>query len=300
MNFITIPAKVKRIRFLCYNERMLGVILASIGSFFGEISDSIGKKKVADHKESRFTMGFLSVFWSLIFFALIGLAKRDGFVFSLDSLPTFSARAILEIIQLYVSVVAIVEADRSTFGFVRTITLPLLLVVDFVLGYKIGFFPVIGIVVIIAALSLIFLSKGVRKKGIGFIVFSAVNAVATISLFKYDITHFNSVSAEQFFIYLILLFCFSLLAVFRAKENPFVFLTKPVFFLQSASTGIGGVIESFSYNFGAASVITAAKRSSAIFWSFLSGRMYFKEKNFLLKFFILLLVVAGLILLSLP
>lgn len=278
---------------------MLGVILASIGTFFGEISDSMGKKKVTNHEESRFTMGFLSLFWSAVFFALIGIVKRNGFEFSLDSLPTFSIRAILEIIQLYVSILAIVEADRSTFGFVRTLTIPLLLFIDFVLGYKIGFLPVIGVAVIMATLLAIFLSKGVRKNGIGFVAFSAVNAVATISLFKYDITHFNSVSAEQFFIYLILLFCFSFLAVFKAKENPFVFLTKPVFLLQSASVGLGGVIESFGYNYGAASVITAAKRSSAIFWSLLSGRVYFKEKSILLKSVILVLIVGGLILLSL-
>jgi hypothetical protein len=277
---------------------MLGTILVSIGTFLEEISDSIGKTKVNSREESTFTMAFLSLFWGAIFFIFIGIFKNDGFVFKLASLPTFSIRVILEIIQTYISVLAIVKADRSTYGFIRTITVPLLLIVDFVIGYKLGFLPIVGMSIIIITLLVLFLNKGIRKNGVGFVVFSAINAVITISLFKYDITHFNSVAAEQLLIYLILLLFFVFFAFVQARENPFAFLKKPIFFLQSASVGLGGVIESFGYNYGAASIIVAAKRSSAVFWSLLSGKVCFEEKNVFSKFTTAVLLFAGLILLS--
>lgn len=278
---------------------MIGIILISIGTFFGEISDSIGKLKVTNHEESKFTMAFLSLFWGAIIFILIGVFKSDELIFKLASLPTFSLRAVLEIIQTYISVSAIVRADRSTFNFVRTITIPLLLIVDLSLGYKISFLPITGVFVIITALLILFLNKGVKKNGIGLVVFSAINAVVTISLFKYDITHFNSVVAEQLLITLILLISFTFFSLFKARENPFLFLKQPVFFLQSFSVGISSVIESFAFNYGTASVMTAAKRSSAIFWSLLSGKVYFEEARVILKFAIFILLLIGLVLLSL-
>jgi len=158
---------------------------------------------------------------------------------------------------------------------------------------------VTGITLIILALLIIFSNHGIKKKGVGYVTFSALNAVLTISLFKYDISHFNSVAAEQLFINLILLICFLSLALVKAKENPFVFLTKPIFFLQSAAIGLGGVMESFAYNYGVASIITAAKRSIAIFWSILSGRTYFREKHIVIKFFVFFVLLAGLFLISL-
>jgi len=278
---------------------MLGPILISIGTFFEEVSDTIGKDKVKHHLESPYTMAFLGLFWGAVIFTLISVFKADGFVFKLASLPTFLTRALLEVVQMYVSVMAIVKADRSTFSFVRTITIPLLLIVDLILGYQIGFMPTIGIGVIIVTLGVLFFNHGIKKTGLGFVLFSAINAVITISLFKYDISHFNSVATEQLLINAILLTVFLLLAIFKAKENPLVFLEKPIFLLQSAAIGIGGVIESFGYNYGAASIMTAAKRSSAIFWSLLAGKVYFKEKHITFKFAIFILLLGGLVLLAL-
>jgi len=278
---------------------MIGIILITIGSFFREISDSIGKTEVKHHKESLFTMAFLNLIWAAIFFIIICVIKNDAFIFNLASWPTFTIRAFLEIVQTYISVLAIVKANRSTYGFVRTITIPLLLLVDFTLGYKIGFFPIIGMLIIMFTILILFLNDGFSKKGVGFVVFSAVNAVATISLFKYDITYYNSVVAEQLFMTVILLIFFIFFALIKGHENPFIFLKQPIFFLQSFSFGIGGVIQSFAYNYGAASIINAAERSLSIFWSLVSGKVYFAEKNMILKFIIFILLLAGLILFAL-
>lgn len=278
---------------------MLGVILISIGTFFEEISDSIGKYKANINKESLYTMAFLSVFWSAVFFAAICIINGKAFVFKLDSLPTFLVRAVLEIVQLYAQTYAVIKADRSTYNFIRTLTIPLLLLADYVLGYQLGVWPMIGTTLIAVTLFIAFMNGGIKKQGSGFAIFSAVNAVITISLFKYDIANFNSIAAEQLLISLILLASFAYLALAKAKENPFRFLARPVFFLQSAAIGLGGVIESFGYGYGAASIMTAAKRASAIFWSILSGKLYFQEKGVIFKFAIFIVLLAGLIFLAL-
>jgi hypothetical protein len=278
---------------------MLGIILVSIGTLFQEVSDSIGKNKITSREESPYTMAFLTIFWATIFFGLISIWNKDLFVFKSASLPTFSVRVIFEIIQLYVSVLAIAQADRTTFSFLRTLTIPLLLAVDLFLGYRLGLFGIVGVSVITLTTLLLFSRHEIKKKGSGLIIFSAINAVFTISLFKYNITHFNSVVAEQLISHAILLIAFFFIAFIRAKENPFVFLTKPIFLLQSASVGLGGMVESFAYNYGAASLIIAAKRSAAIFWSLLAGKQYFQEKNIVFKILITILLVLGLIFLSL-
>lgn len=278
---------------------MLGIILVSIGTLFEEISDSIGKNKIASREESPYTMAFLSLFWGGIFFGMASLIKNDLFIFRLESLPTFLIRAIFEIIQLYVSVLAIARADRTTFSFLRTLTIPLLLMVDLFLGYRLGLFGIVGISVITLTTLLLFSRHEIKKNGSGFVIFSAINAVFTISLFKYNITNFNSVVAEQLLMYIILLTAFFFISIVKAKENPFIFLVKPVFLLQSFSVGLGGMVESFAFNYGAASLIIAAKRSAAIFWSLLSGKKYFKEKNVIFKVLITILLALGLVFLSL-
>lgn len=277
---------------------MFGVILVSIGTFFEEISTVIGKNKVNLHEESPYMMAFLNLFWAAIFYALVILIKKQEFIFQLASLPIFSIRLFLEIIQVYVTVLAITKADRTTFGFVRTITIPLLLLVDLFLGYQIGLLPALGVVLIIAALVITFSHKGIKKEGLSLVIFSAVNAVLTISLFKYNISHYNSIAAEQVLMCSMLVIFFLILTIIKTKENPFIFLTKPVFFLQSAAMGLGGAVISFGYAFSAASVMTAASRSTAIFWSILSGRAYFKERHIVFKILIFALILIGLILLA--
>lgn len=277
---------------------MIGVILTSIGTFFEEISLSIGKVKMNNREESPYTMAFLNLIWGAILILVIGFARKSDFLFSLASLPTFSIRALLEILQLYITVLATAEADRSTFGFIRVLTIPLLLGVDLFLGYFIGLKQFIGIGFILSAFILLLLSNGINKKGIMLVLFTAINAVATLSLFKYNISHYNSIESEQLLIYLILIIFFFAFARYVAKENPLRFLQKPVFFAQSLTQGIGGALDSFAFGFGPASIILAAKRSSAILWATVSGNIYFKEKGLFLKLALLTLFTTGLILLA--
>lgn len=277
---------------------MIGLTFVLIATFWEELGSSIGKWQVAERKESIYTFGFLSLLWGTLF--LFGTAMvRNEFVFSFASIPTLGARMVLEILQVHVSILAITRADRSTFGFLRILTIPLLLATDIFLGYTIGQNQIIGISIIIMALMFLFINHGIRKEGAGLVIFTAINAVATISLFKYNITHFNSVEVEQIIVHIVLLCYFLFMALGVAKENPFRFLRKPIFFAQSAGAGVGTVFMSFAYLFGTASVITTIKRAAAIFWAMLSGNKFFKEKGLLTKFISLILIAIGLIFLVL-
>ena len=178
------------------------------------------------------------------------------------------------------------------------LTILFLLAIALFLGYKISSSQLSGILLIAFALVFIFMARDVKKVGVRMVLFTAVNAAFTISLFKYNITHFNSVAAEQSIFYFFILLYFFLSAYFRHGENPFGFLKKPRFFLQSSANGAGGILQSFAYVFAPASVILAAERSTAVFWATLSGNIYFQEKSFWLKAGLMSMIVAGVILLA--
>src|SRR3989344_8565948 len=135
---------------------MLALLLVFFSTFFDEVGTSIGKRKEAQGEQSIYMMGLLYMFWATIFFFLIAFFFRKAFLFSFDSFPTFLPRAVLEVAQAHVTFLAIAKADRSTYGFIRTLTLPLLLGVDVALGYAVGLQQIAGIGLIVASLVFLF------------------------------------------------------------------------------------------------------------------------------------------------
>jgi len=277
-------------------QRMIGILITLVGSAFNELSDTIGKRKMSDGMESYYTFGFLNLLFSTLFLVYIG-AWRHDLLFSLSSLPTFIPRLFLEIAQAHVSILAVTKADRSDFGPIRVLTVPLLLLVDIALGYAITTNQMIGIGIIVLTIFILLFHERFHTKGFLLILFTAVNAVATISLYKYDISHFNSVESEQVIIQLVLLLYFFILAVTRGYENPLTFLRRPAFLVQAIASSFAPTIGSFAYLFAPASVITAALRAFIVLFSILSGNFYFKENGFFFKSFIFLGILLGVILL---
>ncbi len=277
---------------------MLGILLTSLATFFGEIGDLVGKKQAGMGRQDALAMGFFNYFWAGVIFLAVVIYKST-FAFSIGSLPTFIPRAILEIVQTHLMMLAIIRADRSTYGFIRVLTMPLLLCVDLLLGYALSSHQIFGIGVIAFTLLVIFLSDKVGKKGRWLVLATAVNAAATTSLFKYDITHYNSVEAEQLIITVILLIYFWIAGLmFSGKNNFKRMFSSRIFFFQSLIQGFAGAVESFAYPFAPASIIMAVKRSSATTWSMLSGQFVFSEKNFAFKASLLVLLIGGIVLLA--
>ena len=276
---------------------MLTVLFASIGSFIEEISSSIIKFETENKKESIYSAGFITMLFGAIAFA--GLAFfRGSFIFTAASLPFFLPRAVLEIVQIHFSMLATMKSDRSTFAFVRNLTIPLLLISDFFLGFTLQFNQFVGVLVILSILGIILYFHIINVKGIGYSLFSSINAVFTISLFKYDISHFNSVEAEQLVIYLVLIVYFFLASKYIAKVNPFLLLKRPLHLVQGTTHGIASILESFAIFFGNPGIAIAAKRASAVLAGIISGHNYFQEKKFGAKIIVSLVLVIGLILLA--
>lgn len=275
---------------------MVGIILAAIGSFFTEISISFGRWEILHKRENIYTYGFLTQFWLLVIFIIMVLFKNN-FVFNPDSIPLFAVLIILEFAQTYASLKAMVTSDRSTAGFLMILTIPLLLLVDISLGYKIGIWAILGIFIIVVSLIFLFINHGINKKGIGFVLFSSVNAVATISIYKYLITYYNSVAAQQIISSIFLLIFLYLMSIWKYKENPFTYLLKRKFLFESLFIGIGSVFVSIAYLYAPASIIASGKRAFSILWSVISGNKIFHEKHLFIKIISFLLIIIGLALL---
>lgn len=257
---------------------MFGIFLAWLGSFFEEISSVVGKKKLAKKEEDTFVFFFLQCLACLTTFTVLILVFPKEFQFSWASLPIISVRIVLEIFQFYVSIMALRLADRSSFAFIRSGTIPLLLMVDLVIGYQISNWQIAGVLGLFLMILLAFRQKVIRGKGLKYMLISTVNSVLTISLYKFSITNYNSVAADQLIVIAVMLLFAQIMCIIRG-QNPWKFLLKKEYLVQSGSYALGSTIESFAYMYSAASVLTAVKRSSAVFWGTLSGIWVFREQK---------------------
>lgn len=272
---------------------MIGVLITLLATLFSESSTSIGKYEVKKGEEGVFSFAFINLFFILIFFIAWAVIIPSSFVFSTASLPTFLTRAVLEIIQTYVAVLAITKADRTTFSFFRIITIPLLLLVDIIMGYSLETKQIIGISILFIGVLIALIDRSVNKKHAGLILYTAVGSVATISLYKYNISHFNSFVAEQLLLTIIVLTAVFIFALVKEHSNPLKLLLKRNLFAQSFLQGAAGLIESFAYTFTAASVVVAVARSGGVVWSTIFGRAYFKEKHIAHKIIIVAIIITG-------
>lgn len=278
---------------------MIGIALVALGEMAAQIGAAMGKWEASRKHESYFALGFLTFFWSTPLLLLWGTVGPGTFVFSLESLPTFALRVVLEIGVIYAGVHALVAADRSTFSFLRTLTIPLLLLVDLALGYTVAAGQIAGMALIVTAAFLLAARNGLSAHGKRFALLSALLAVGTISLFKYNITHYNSVEAEQFFLHLIMIVAIWMTAYMYTGENVFRALTKRPLLVQSILAGVASVFLSFAFFFTTASVVTTVKRSVEILGSIVLGRTYFHEHHILLKLFSAALILGGITLITL-
>lgn len=275
----------------------MAFFLILLGTLSVEISNSIGKLAVSRKQETLYSMGFITMFWgTILFFLLIWLGAE--FRFTADSLPLFLPRVILEVILAHITIKAVLVADRSTVSFLRMITIPLLLLVDIVVGYEILIAQIYGIGLLLIALMIVFWRNPRGQKGIGVVLLSGVLAVATTSLFKYNITMHNSVAAEQVIISLVLLVYFLVFSMLKFKEKPWRLLQRPYVQAQSISHGVAGLLLSFAYLYAPASVIISLKRSLAVFWATISGNIVFHEEHIARKIISFLIATAGIVLLT--
>lgn len=249
---------------------------------------------------NAFSLPFVNHLAFVSFFALQAVLVPSSFVFTPASWPILVIRIGLEIAQAWVTLEALGRASRSTFGFLRVLTIPLLLISDvFFLGANLTPVRYAGLAIIMATLLWLFRDNGKDRKGMFYVVASAVGAVLTLSLFKYDIQTYNSVVAEQLIVGLGMLIGLYFIERYKFGRNPFVLLKKRAVIVEALSLGLGAVLISYGYVYLAVSIATAMKRALGVLWSVLSGKRFFKEENLYSKLLACVVLLLGLILVSL-
>lgn len=277
---------------------MFGILLMLTGTFFEETATSVGKIGIRRHLESPFSFGFVNSALQTLLFAAIAFWRWDELRFSSASLPYLVLRICLEMVLATVTLYAITRADRSTFGFVRTLTIPVVLGVDFFLGYAFAWPNLLGLCLIIGALLWLFKNHGLKRRGLVLSLASALLAAMTISLFKYSITNFNSPEIDQLVANSVLLVFFFVMSRLVYREDALRALLTGRGLAQSALTAASGMAESYAYLFAPAAIIVAAKRSLSMMWSVLSGRAVFHERRLAVKLTALFVCAAGVCLMA--
>lgn len=250
----------------------------AVGNLFVELSTAMGKKAMASRRETIYGYAFLSVFWITIFLMIFVLFGAD-FRFSKSSLPFFIPRLVLEIAIAQIGALAIKRADLSTFSFLRLTTIPVLFLIDIMLGYSIKPIQMLGIMIIFGTLVYLLARNSLTRKGSGLVIALALLAPINLSIFKYDITHYNSIAAEQILICLGILAYFTVAAWLHAREKTWSYLFRIRTEIQSISNGLGSSIGVFAFAYVPASIATTFSRSTELLLAVVFGNIAFHERK---------------------
>lgn len=277
---------------------MFALLLMALSNLMGETSDALGKSAMARRIESIYAYAFLNAFWSCIFLVLSCVFLGRAFKFSTQSLPIFLPRVVLEVCISTLGARAMSIADLSTMAFLRLITIPLLLFLDIILGYKISASEVLGIMLIFGTLIFLLGHRSLNPRGGRLIVLIGVLAAISITMYKYDISHYNSVAAEQGLIYMILMAYFTAAAWYHGRERTWGYLFRSRTEAQSLASGLSGALNSFAYAYVPASLALTFSRATEILFATLFGNKVFHEKKLGHKIAALGIVVVALIFLG--
>lgn len=277
---------------------MIGSILAFFEALFTEGSSTLGKQTLKEKGESPYSFLAITYIMGALVLFMVSLATKQEFIFSLQSIPFFTARLILDMILGYVGVKALMLFDRSFFSLVRVMTIPLLLLFDVLLGNTVSLLEMVAIGGMFFIFLLLCEYEHFTLSKMRIALPFALLPAFTLTLYKYDITHFNSVFAEQCIsLFFLALFAFVMDLVIY-KENPLRLFANPRIIAQATCAGIAEVAASFAYVFGTASVITGLRRAYSILFGLVSDVYIFKKKEDTLTLFSIAGIVCLVLLLT--
>lgn len=279
---------------------MLWLILWIIWTFFEELNNSLLKEKSKTYH--YVTVWVIMSSFSVLIFLLMWFYKIYAWnielFFNIASIPLLVIRWILEISQSYITLIAIKHCDRSTFSILRILTIPWLVIADILLWYQFTTYSLIWIWIILLSFVLFNTNtKTINWKWWYFALFTALNAVITLSLFKYSLTHYwNSVEIDQWIMSLWIVIFFIGYNYKKEKKLWFYLLKKEkIFWIQWILMALTSLILSYSYVYLNASEATAVKRAWEMFWSVLAWFIFFQETHLWKKILFTACIIIGLI-----
>lgn len=241
----------------------------------------------------------VSVFSLVI--AVFFLAIKWEFNFDSSSIWILFLRFIFESLQTYLTLKAIVSTDRSTFNIIKILTLPLLIVVDIILGYNIAMTSIVWMWIIVASFLYFNLKEHtLNLKGSFFVFASTFNALITISLCKELITNYNN----SFEVVQIIWAAWSIiflawLLLWKREKVEWKILKDKMVLWGLICYWIWTLLASYWYTLMNASEATTILRIWAMFSGLLLWYLVFKEDNIKSKVTMTLTIVVWVIIMTL-
>ncbi|MEO5927976.1 MAG: hypothetical protein ABIO72_04620 [Patescibacteria group bacterium] len=271
---------------------MIAIFLAALGALFEEISNSLEKFAMTHKLEHPAVIGLLNSSWTVVYFLAIAFLYKGSFVLVKETIPWLCILVVLCIAQTVLTLLAIQQATRSTFGLLRTLTIPILALLDALTGAAVSPLKFVAMGIMFVTMAWMEWSHTIERKGAGLVIATALNGAVTLALFKYILTAGTSVTAAQI---VILLPGVLFLAIWsRRGKRPSLKGKVKLMAVQTAAYGAATLVESYALLLAPASIMTAALRSSAVLWSVISGNKIFHEQDFKKK-----IIGSGVILLAL-
>lgn len=276
---------------------MFGIILAVIAAFFIEIGCSIAKYESEKQSENVWDAMFLNNSFTLLGYLAVGI-YFGTLNFAISSWPLVMLNVSLSVIGNFVGNTVTLRAPRSLAGSFRMLTVPLLTVVDYYLGYDISPIQILGIGIVVVTILTLMKRDAWHKPSTKWLLLNTICTVVTLSFYKYNIDHVTNVETLQTIVTASVLISTFIFAHFFKKQNLFKLFKKPFALLQATSMGIGSVLDGFAYLYAPASIITATYRSSQALWTLVSGSLYFHEHKIWSKIIAVLFLSGGVLLLT--
>lgn len=275
---------------------MFGIVLVVIAAFFVEIGCSVAKHEHSKHSEDVWGAIFLNSFLTLLIYLAVGV-YRGTVDFFVHSWPILVIAALFHLVSTFVSNMATLKASRSIAGIFRMLTVPLLTIVDYFLGYDISPVQILGIGVIVLTIVTLMKRDTWHKPSTKWLVLNTIMTVLSITIYKYNIDHIATVETVQVVNFIFLTLGAIIGARIANKQNLFRLFTHPFAFLQAGSMSVGSVLDGFAYSYAPASIISAAYRSAQAFWTLVSGSFYFHEHKIFTRVIAVIFLVSGVFLL---
>ncbi len=275
---------------------MFGILLVVIAAFFVEIGCSVAKHEHNKHGEDVWGAIFLNSFVTLLIYIAVGI-YRGTLNFFVQSWPILVLAALVNLAACFVSNMATLKASRSIAGIFRMLTVPLLAIVDYYLGYDISPVQILGVGVIVLTIITLMKRDAWHKSSTKWLMLNTIMTVLAITIYKYIIDHIATVETVQVINFIFLIVGAIVGAQIFNKQNLFKLFTHPFAFLQAGSMGLGSVLDGFAYSYAPASIISAAYRSAQAFWTLVSGSFYFHEHKIVTKVIAVIFLMGGIFLL---
>jgi uncharacterized membrane protein len=277
---------------------VLTVLFASISSFIDQLGSAVSKD-VMDPAAANldvWTSALLSLLFGSLIIFMVFLFKvgLGGVILDTGYIWTFIPRVALEILQLYVTYTALKISDLSTFGFIRVISIIVVVISELVfMGVLLKPGQYLGIFIVLLSILAIFRSGKSKTDGWKYSLASAVNGALLLTFTRFQFNHINPYLNES----IVRAFCIVIvLGIILISGKGLAVLPKKILWLAPFRS-LTGLLNLLALNFGSASIYSTSERGGSVVSAVLVGHSYFKEKSFGEKLLISLSICFGIILL---